>query len=152
MKLITVTALLLIAPLPFLSCAGKRPPSLGVSDGGLAPCPTSPNCVSSDARDDAHRVAPFELAVAPAEAWRAVREVLSELPRTRIAEETADYLHAECRSALFGFVDDLELQLRPGEGAIAVRSASRLGHSDLGVNRSRVEKLRASLASRGVLR
>jgi uncharacterized protein (DUF1499 family) len=90
--------------------------------------------------------------VAPAEAWRAARELVSALPRTRVVEETADYLHAECRSTVFGFVDDLELQLRPGEGAIAVRSASRLGYSDLGVNRSRVENLRASLVGRGMLR
>ncbi len=75
-----------------------------------------------------------------------------ELPRARIVEETEDYLHAECRSALFGFVDDLELQLRPSESIIAVRSASRLGYSDFGVNRRRVEALRESLAGRGVLR
>jgi uncharacterized protein (DUF1499 family) len=77
---------------------------------------------------------------------------VSELSRTRIVTETADYLHAECRSALLGFVDDLELHLRPDEGIIAVRSASRLGYSDLGVNRRRVEGLRTSLIERGVLR
>jgi uncharacterized protein (DUF1499 family) len=75
-----------------------------------------------------------------------------ELPRTRIVKETEDYLHAECRSALFRFVDDLELQLRPSESIIAVRSASRLGYSDLGVNRRRVEGLRESLTRLGVLR
>jgi uncharacterized protein (DUF1499 family) len=64
--------------------------------------------------------------------------------------ETSGYLHAECRSALLGFVDDLELHLRPSEGVIAVRSASRLGYSDFGVNRRRVEVLRASLISRGM--
>jgi uncharacterized protein (DUF1499 family) len=62
-----------------------------------------------------------------------------------------DYLHAECRSALFRFVDDLEIQLRPGEGIAAVRSASRVGYSDLGVNRKRVESLRAELAEAGVV-
>jgi len=67
-------------------------------------------------------------------------------------KETSDYLHAECRSAWFGFVDDLELHLRPSEASIAVRSASRLGYSDLGVNRRRVEDLRASLIGRQVLR
>jgi uncharacterized protein (DUF1499 family) len=64
----------------------------------------------------------------------------------------SDYLHAECASAVFGFVDDLELQLRASEGRIAVRSASRLGRSDLGVNRRRVEALRSELARQGVVR
>jgi uncharacterized protein (DUF1499 family) len=138
--------------MPLLSSAGKPPSNLGVSETGLAPCPSSPNCVSSDARDSRHQVSPLQLAVASAEAWRAVREVVSELPRTRIVKETGDYLHAECRSALFGFVDDLELHLRPAEKMVAIRSASRLGYSDLGVNRRRVEGLRESLTSRGVLR
>jgi len=66
--------------------------------------------------------------------------------------ETDDYLHAECSSAFFGFVDDLELHLRPGQGTIAVRSAARLGHSDFGVNRKRVEKLRSLLTQQGVIR
>jgi uncharacterized protein (DUF1499 family) len=90
--------------------------------------------------------------VDPAEAWRSAREVVMELPRTRIVKDKEDYLHAECRSAVFGFVDDLELQLRASERIIAVRSASRLGYSDLGVNRRRVEALRESLTGRGVLR
>lgn len=135
-----------------LSCAGKRPSDLGVSSSGLAACPSSPNCVSSDAQDSAHRVPPFQLGEAPASAWQAAREQVSRLPRTRIVNETADYLHAECRSAVFGFVDDLELHLRPGEGVIAVRSAARLGYSDFGVNRRRVELLRTRLLHKGVLR
>jgi uncharacterized protein (DUF1499 family) len=74
------------------------------------------------------------------------------LPRTTIIIETDDYLHAECSSAFFGFVDDLELHSRPTEKSIAVRSAARLGHSDLGVNRKRVENLRALLRQQGVIR
>jgi len=66
--------------------------------------------------------------------------------------ETDDYLHAECSSAFFGFVDDIELHLRSAQGVIAVRSAARLGHSDLGVNRKRVEKLRSLLTQQGVIR
>ena len=152
LRVLAIGAVLLLASMPLLSCAGRRPSNLGVSDSGLAPCPSSPNCVSSDARDGSHRVEPLQLAIAPAEAWRSVREAVSELSRSRIVKETPDYLHVECRSALFGFVDDLELQLRPTEEIVAIRSASRLGHSDLGVNRRRVEALRASLTRRGVLR
>jgi len=108
--------------------------------------------VSSDAADAAHAVVPFHLIVAPDEGWRAVRTAIDGLPRTQIVSSTDDYLHVECRSAVFGFVDDLELHLRPQEKLIAVRSAARLGHSDFGVNRKRVEGLRAVLYERGVIR
>jgi uncharacterized protein (DUF1499 family) len=151
-RILCIGAIALVVSISIFSCAGKRPANLGVSAAGLAPCPASPNCVSSDASDSEHGVAPLRLAVAPERAWQRAREAVSELPRTRIVKETPDYLHAECRSLLFGFVDDLELHLRPEEEIIAIRSASRLGHSDLGVNRRRVEGLRASLMNRGVLR
>jgi uncharacterized protein (DUF1499 family) len=123
-----------------------------VADARLAPCPASPNCVSSDAADARHAVAPLVLAAPPEDAWRAARAAVAALPRTRIVGETPTSLHAECRSALFGFVDDLELELRAAEGVIAVRSASRVGYSDLGVNRRRIEGLRAALRERGALR
>lgn len=152
MRFAALVTVLWVVSMPILSCAGRRPSNLGVSEAGLAPCPSSPNCVSSDATDAAHRVTPLRLAAPPAEAFRTVRELVSRQPRTRIVEERSDYLHAECRSALFGFVDDLELHLRSDDGVIAVRSASRLGYSDLGVNRRRVERLRDTLLSQGVLR
>jgi uncharacterized protein (DUF1499 family) len=69
-----------------------------------------------------------------------------------VVEETANYLHAECASALFGFVDDLELHLRESNNIVAIRSASRVGYSDLGVNRRRVEGLREALRARGIVR
>ncbi len=134
------------------SCAGMRPTNLGVHGSLLAPCPSSPNCVSSDAKDSFHRVPAFQLALPAGDAWLVVRETVASLPRTAIITESPDYLHAECSSAIFGFVDDLELQLRTAQGLIAVRSASRLGYGDLGVNRRRVENLRDFLAQRGVVR
>ena len=134
------------------SCAGAMPTGLGLHGSALAACPSSPNCVSSDAGDPPHRVPALEIAAPAPEAWRAARLAVAGLPRTRIVTETADYLHAECASAIFGFVDDLELDLRPSEGLIAVRSASRVGRSDLGVNRRRVEDLRSALRRQGVVR
>lgn len=77
---------------------------------------------------------------------------IQALPKTDIVTSTSDYIHAECRSRVFGFVDDLEVQLRRAEKVIAVRSASRTGYSDLGVNRRRVETLRLQLQQAGVLR
>jgi len=137
--------------MPVFSFSGKRPQQIGIRNERLVPCPPSPNCVCSDSNPP-HAVAPFVLAVAAEQGWEAARGVVMQLPRTRIVTERAGYLHAECASALFGFVDDLELHLRPRENLIAVRSASRLGHSDFGVNRRRVEAIRAALASKRMLR
>ncbi len=147
-KVITIGTVLLIASMPLLSCSGKRPSTLGVSDSKLAPCPASPNCCSSDDLDSDHTIPPFKLKQPAAEVWRAVLELVMNLPKTRITEETSDYLHAECRSRVFGFVDDLEFHLRPSSGIIAVRSAARLGYSDFGVNRRRIESLRSALIAR----
>lgn len=118
----------------------------------LTPCPDSPNCVSSDATDASHRVEAFAIIIPADAAWRLTREIVGNLPRTRIIQATDNYLHAECTSMVFRFVDDLELELRAGEGVIAVRSASRKGYWDLGVNRRRAEALRDALRSRGVVR
>jgi len=138
--------------MPLVSIPGKRPGNLGASEGRLAPCPSSPNCVSSDAQDEAHRIAPFTITAPATRAWEAVRETVAGLPRTRIVSDTGEYLHAECSSPLLGFVDDLEIHLRAVEGILAVRSASRVGYSDLGVNASRVESLRERLQKAGVVK
>jgi uncharacterized protein (DUF1499 family) len=138
--------------MPLFSCAGTRPTNLGVKDSRLASCPSSPNCVSSDDADTSHRIPAFQLALPAADAWRAVRSTIANQPRTKIIAETNDYLHAECSSAFFGFVDDLELHLRTSQNLIAVRSAARLGHGDFGVNRKRVENLRSLLIKQGVVR
>lgn len=146
------TILIAVSLVALFSCAGKRPTDLGVSEGRLRPCPATPNCVSTVADDAAHRVASFDLAVAPDAAWPAVEAAVDAIPRSRVVTATADYLHAEVSSAVFGFVDDLEVYLPAGGSVLMVRSASRLGHSDLGVNRRRVEALRAALVEHGVVR
>ncbi len=144
--------LLLSLSLCLFSCAGNQPDNLGVTADKLAPCPASPNCVCSDCDSAKHQIPPLLLAVPALQAWQAVHEQITALPRTRIVSVSDNYLHAECRSAVFGFVDDLELQLRPEEGIIAVRSAARLGYYDFGVNRKRIETLRSTLRKEGVVR
>ncbi len=91
------------------------------------------------------------LRASPEAGWSALQEVLAAEKRTTVITVGERYLHAEVRSAVFRFVDDIEFHLRPAEGLIAVRSASRLGRSDFGVNRDRVEAIRARLQSRGVI-
>ena len=132
---------------PVLAAAGLESVS-----GRLTSCPKTPNCVSSDAADAEHHVAAFKLALPVQQAWRRAKDAVMDIPRTTIVEQTDSYLRAECRSLIFRFVDDLELELRPGEAIIAVRSASRIGTSDLGVNRRRVEQLRLELQTRGVIK
>ena len=136
---------------PLFSFRGKASKH-GITDGRLADCPDSPNCVCSDNVGTTHAIEPFRLNNVTADAWSRIERIVRELPRTRVVSCSTDYLHAECTSAFFGFVDDLELHLRRDEGIIAARSASRLGYSDLGVNRKRVEQLRAILLAQDILR
>lgn len=120
---------------------GVTPPPIGLVDGRLRPCPSSPNCVCSEA-SDSHAIAPLRILDDPQFAWMRLKALVSELPRTRVVTSTDDYLHVEFTTALMRFVDDVEFLLDAEQGVIEVRSASRIGHSDLGTNRKRVESIR----------
>lgn len=113
-------------------------------DVRLDPCPQSPNCVSSQAWDPSQRVAPLEFTGEAEEAFARLAALVAAEPGATIVEQRGIYLHAEYRSRFFGFVDDLELLLDEEAGVVHVRSASRKGWSDLGVNRRRVERLRGA--------
>jgi uncharacterized protein (DUF1499 family) len=118
------------------SKAGTAP---GLVNGALAPCPASPNCVSSEpGTPESHAVAPL-----PVSAWDRLPDLILETGG-RLIEVREEYLAAEFSTPLMGFVDDVEF--RKGGGAVHVRSASRVGHSDMGANRKRIEALRAALA------
>ena len=108
----------------------------------IEPCPDKPNCVSSLATDTRHFIEPLQFTGEPAGAWARLKTVLLQQSRTRIVAERDGYIHAEFRSLVLRFVDDVEFVLRAEQMAIDVRSASRTGYSDLGVNRRRVERLR----------
>lgn len=128
--------------------AGKQPTNLGVRDGKLTACPTSPNCVNSQAAasDTVHAIAPIQFGGDPAATMANLKRVIQTMPRTNIVKETNDYLYVEFASKLMGFVDDVEFYLDSASQAIQARSASRLGESDLGVNRQRIEDIRSELA------
>jgi uncharacterized protein (DUF1499 family) len=104
------------------------------------------NCVSSRAEKPSQRVNPILFQGDPASAWSRLRSVVASMKGARIAEEKEGYLHAEFRSAWFGFVDDMELRLTEAAERIDVRSASRSGYCDFGVNRRRVEEIRKRFA------
>ncbi len=108
----------------------------------LPACPDTPNCVSSQSSDTAHFIAPIAYSGSADGALQRLKSVLAAEPRTTIKTGQGAYLHAEVRSRVFRFVDDLEFLLDTGQQLIHVRSASRSGYSDLGVNRRRVERIR----------
>jgi uncharacterized protein (DUF1499 family) len=134
-------AVALLAGLAAVSAAG-----LGVRDGRLAPCPATPNCVSSQATDAEHAIAPLAYTGAPEAARERLKQVVAAMPRTRLVTERDGYLHYEFTSLIFRFVDDVEFWFDARAPVVQVRSASRVGRSDWGVNRRRVEQVRARFA------
>ncbi len=117
----------------------------------LASCPSSPNCVSSQATDAGHFIAPFKITGNVEEAWAALKKALISQSRTVITSETGDTLHAEATSLVFRFVDDVDAILDADARLIHIRSASRTGYGDFGVNRKRVEMLRSQLQQAHVI-
>ncbi len=136
-----------VLTLALFSLLSRKPANLGPHEGRLSACPASPNCVCSQGGEDAgHAVEPLRFQNSPEEAWARLQTVLRSWPRTQIVQVNETYLHAECTSLVFRFVDDVEFLLDREARLIHVRSASRAGRSDLGVNRQRVEAIRAAFA------
>lgn len=118
----------------------------GVVDGRLVPCPTSPNCVCSEDADAQHAVDPLPVPAGEGTPVERLLSRLATLPRVEVLETTDSYVHATFTTLVLRFTDDVEFLLDPSGTHFDVRSASRVGHSDLGTNRERVEDLRALLS------
>jgi uncharacterized protein (DUF1499 family) len=129
--------------------AGTPPTNIGVTNGKLAACPATPNCVNSQApaSDSQHAIAPLPMSGDVPTTMATLKQVIQTMPNTNIIKETNTYLYVEFTSKLMRFVDDVEFDLDNDTKMIQVRSASRLGESDLGVNRQRIEAIRSKLAS-----
>ncbi len=129
--------------------SGKRPQGLGFHEGKFKPCSWKPNCVSSTAGadDGKHHIAPFAIKGSADAAWKNLVAAVKSRDRAAVVKEDAGYLSAEFRSRGLGYVDDVEFALDTKAGVIHVRSASRLGVRDFGVNRARIESLRAALGA-----
>jgi uncharacterized protein (DUF1499 family) len=133
-----------------IGCTGVRPANLGIKDGKLSPCPSSPNCVSSQSSDKAHAIEPLPFTGTVTGAHAALRRLILSMKRAQIVTDVDDYIHAEFTSAIFRFVDDAEFWLDENAKVIHVRSAARIGNSDFGVNRKRMEDIRARWKATGM--
>ena len=135
-----------------IGCAGSQIVDDMKQKDALSACPDSPNCVSSESQEGRHAVDPMQLKGQSETEWAQVLEVVGHLPRVRVVTATELYLHATLKSRLLGFIDDLELKLYPQTNMISIRSASRSGKYDFGVNRRRVESLRKQLKAAELIR
>ena len=113
----------------------------------LPDCPSTPNCVSSQATRPSQRVEAFGSGSSPDDTLAHLRQILESMSRVRVTVATDTYIRAEFTSLVFRFVDDLELLVDREQGVVHVRSASRIGRGDLGANRRRVEDLRRRLGN-----
>ena len=137
---IVLTSLILLT-----GCADTMS-KLGIENGQLKECPTTPNCVNSQAKDKKHFIEPILITGPPLEAKKHILNILKELKRSKIKVVEDNYIRAEFTSRVFHFVDDVEFYFpdtKSKKRIIHVRSSSRIGHSDLGVNRKRIEQIRS---------
>jgi uncharacterized protein (DUF1499 family) len=124
--------------------AGTVPNNLGMATGQLLACPATPNCVNSKSLDTQHSITPLTYNLLAADdAFKALKTVVQSFKQASLKQETDNYIYAEFTIPIVGFVDDVEFLLDKDRKVIHVRSASRLGESDLGVNRKRIETIRA---------
>ena len=132
-------------------CSTMGSVDAGLADGKLRSCSAAPHCVSSDAADAAHQIAPLNINGDASAAWSALKAQLGTMPGVAIVDDREGYLHATASSAIMGFMDDFEFVLRAGRNEIAMRSSSRIGFYDFNVNRARLENVRTALKEKGIV-
>jgi uncharacterized protein (DUF1499 family) len=125
----------------FCFCSASRPKNLGVVDGKLIPCPTSPNCVSTQATDDVHAMSPLPYTGTKELAMEKLIGVIKSMKRTKVISRTDSYLYVEFTTSLMRYVDDVEFYFDDAIKSISFRSASRIGYSDMGVNKKRMREV-----------
>jgi uncharacterized protein (DUF1499 family) len=130
-----------VVALAMLSFFSRKPDNLGVVNGRLSDCPSSPNCVCTQASDADHRMEPIHFNGSPEEAMDRLKAIVAAMSRSRVVVADERYMHAKFTSRVFRFVDDVEFLIDPEAKTIHFRSASRVGRSDLGVNRQRMEDI-----------
>ena len=146
-SLVVLTALimLIIFGSRWYSAKYAHAKSLGLEQGQLIECGKSPNCVSSQTAQSSKRIAPINAGDTPELTWLMLRDLVETMPQASLITESETYRHYQFTTPLMGFIDDVELLFVCTEQLIQVKSASRVGESDLGANRKRVKLLRDSL-------
>ncbi|MFC1679436.1 DUF1499 domain-containing protein [Elusimicrobiota bacterium] len=137
--------LTIAAVIAFAGCSGTRPAHIGPANADLAPCPSSPNCVSTRATGDQHRIEPMSYDGDKAAARDRLLAALRGMKRSKIVVAEEDYIHVEFASGLWRFVDDAEFRFDGPGKIINFRSEARRGYYDFGMNRKRLEALRKRL-------
>jgi uncharacterized protein (DUF1499 family) len=140
-KIITIV---LISFIFLMGCSGTIP-KLALISGQLMPCPEKPNCVSSNVKDKEHFIAPMNFTGTRQDAQELMLQILKSLKQTKIVVVEENYIRVEFTSKIFRFIDDVEFYFsstKTEKTLIDFRSASRIGHSDLGANRKRIEQIR----------
>lgn len=143
-----IIVLLIVAVVVFFFVLGSKSrtgDAASLTDNQLSQCGNKPNCVCSEQKERGeHFIEPFKLAKSGALSMEQVTEVI-KAAGGELVQVTDNYLAATFTSGIFGFVDDFEVRLDAEQGVLHLRSASRVGHSDLGANRKRVEQIKAVL-------
>jgi uncharacterized protein (DUF1499 family) len=146
---VALVVVLSVAGLVMMSWFSSPPDDLGVRDGRLTDCPASPNCVCTQATSASHRMPPIPFTGDLASTRARLRRAIESIPRARFVEETDHYFRVEFTTAILRFVDDGEFLIDEAEKVIHFRSASRIGHSDLGANAKRMKAVRTAFTSDG---
>jgi uncharacterized protein (DUF1499 family) len=144
-----IAAIAITAVMAILARVVKSPANLGVSNGKLAPCPNSPNCVSTQSQDARHQIDPIPYTTSLTEAKATLLQIIRSMERTQIIRDNPTYIHAEFRTKGIGYVDDVEFSLDQEAGVIHFRSSARLPYYDWGVNRKRMEEIRTAFEAAG---
>ena len=140
--------LVLLLIVLMFGCSAGRPVNLGITDGKLLPCPDSPNCVSSQSQDKRHFIEPVRYEGDQKQARERLIAVIQGMKSSKIETVRDNYIYAEFTSAIFRFIDDVEFYFDDDSKTIHMRSAARIGYSDFGVNRKRLEEIRSLFNAR----
>lgn len=139
MKKGPIGGLVMAVILTSTACAGVE--NIGMTEGKLAPCPDSPNCVSTQSEEKGHAMKPLPYLQTREASREKILSILKDMKRTEIVKLTDSYIHVECRTALLHFTDDVAFFLDDTTRVVHFRSASRVGYYDFGLNRRRMKRI-----------
>ncbi|MBD5769876.1 DUF1499 domain-containing protein [Marinomonas colpomeniae] len=147
--IIAVIVVLIIGLCVYVSFSNKLPDGLGVTDGLLKACPASPNCISTQAEpsDTIHYIEPIVFTGESKDAQLLIESYMLAKEHGRLVTSSFGYVHFEVKSQLIGYIDDVEFYFPEADSVVHVRSASRVGYSDMGVNRNRVRQIQNLLVN-----